>query len=662
MDGPFFPHTRGNSMEIEKQPNNNDDNVGVLESASDSGAARRTRRKRKPVKGGDNSGSETEAMRGSKCHTARRGRPPKALGASIVRTRKEQRQREADFERSLSDWASQQDISDQTTDTDSVLAVNDRRENSLCSAEELRTYAGQRAASILEVATKSGHLKGTYVRKLKDAAAALTDIVESLVARTESDEVLRVKQENRQLTEEVKKLRMELQSYNKDVRELRVDLAATKKMPQVAPTSNHSVSEEVLEKLRRSIVCSVGTMIDARFAGIEERLLPAKSMRPPLAADTRRIPREHVPTVVAPPTTSEVVGIEVETRRKPRRNKTTARSEIRESAPLPNSPAEPQSRASAQVANVVENRQEEDSSWTKVVKRGKKGKKSHTPAMKSTALHPPKLKVAKPPRTKAVIITLTAEALAKGVSYAQALERAQQGINLAQLGITEGLTVRKAVSGARLLELSAAHTSEQADTLAERLQVVLEGVAVVTRPRKNATLKLLGLDDSVTKEKVVSGVVSAGGCTTDTVTVSELRLGPRGMMTAVVRCPCEAANTIAAKGRILIGWSSAKVQVLEERPLRCYRCMALGHARAQCPSTIVREHLCFRCGCEGHKSYSCRAQPHCLVCSDANRPSGHLMGGSECRPPPVKGLEALGTRTPSRADGHQGTEESIMSS
>ena len=54
-----------------------------------------------------------------------------------------------------------------------------------------------------------------------------------------------------------------------------------------------------------------------------------------------------------------------------------------------------------------------------------------------------------------------------------------------QLGITEGLTVRQAISGARLLELSAVHLLEQADMLAEQLRVVLEEVAVVTRPHKN---------------------------------------------------------------------------------------------------------------------------------------------------------------------------------
>ena len=157
------------------------------------------RRKRKTAN--DNSGLETEAVHGCKCYTARRGRPPKARGAGTARARKEQRDRvekpsekDYDFERSLSDWA-RQDKSAQTTDAESDSAVEGRRDTSLCSAKYLRTCAGQSVASVLEVATTSRHLKGTYVRKLKEAAAAFSDIIESLVSRTESEEMHRVRGE-----------------------------------------------------------------------------------------------------------------------------------------------------------------------------------------------------------------------------------------------------------------------------------------------------------------------------------------------------------------------------------------------------------------------------------------------------------------------------------
>ena len=307
-------------------------------------------------------------------------------------------------------------------------------------------------------------------------------------------------------------------------------------------------------------------------------------------------------------------------------------------------------------------------SWATVVRKGKKKKNSsgtnpsetQVTARVSKPKQLPRPTVAKPPRTSAVIVTLTPEAIAKGVSYAQVLERAQQAINLVQLGITEGLTVRQAISGARLLELAAAHSSEQADMLAERLRVVLDGVAVITRPYKVATLKLVGLDDSVTKDKVVDAVASVSGCAADTITASDMCHGPGGMMSIVVRCPIQAGKSIVEKGRILVGWSSAKVQVLKERPLRCFRCLTLGHSRHRCPSEVSRENLCFRCGGEGHKSQTCKAELRCMVCTDAKIPAGHIMGSAACHPPIVKGIETQGTRVYSEA-GHKRQENSIMS-
>ena len=633
----------------------------MIESASDSGVVQRMRRKRQTVK--NDSCSDTEAVPGAKCHTARRGRPPKTRGSGSARARKEQRQRvekareeEYDFERNLSDWA-QQHRSAQTSDVDSVLEEDRRKDTSVCSAEELRTYAGKRAASILEVATKSGHLKGTYVRKLKEAAAAFTEIIEALVSRTESDELRLVREENRRLTVEVSTLRSELQDHSKDVQNLRLALADAQKSTPPVQASTVNVDKDALEALKRSIVKSVGTMIDARFAGIEDRLLPVRPLRPPLAHERRQRP-------MATPKESET---DPDVRHRQKRKKTTERYQapiVRVDVPL----AGPQSDSGTcniSQVTVAEDMEEESESWTAVVRKGKKSA-TNSSVVKTKTLtiakrQPRRPKVAKQPKTMAVMITLTTDAVAKGVSYAQALERAQQGVNLVQLGITEGLTVRQAMSGARLLELSAAHSSEQADMLAERLRVVLDGVAVVTRPHKNASLRLVGLDDSVTKEKLITAVANTGCCPVNAITVSELLLGPRRMMSAVVRCPCDSAKTIVDKGRILVGWSSAKVQVLEERPMRCFKCLSLGHTRPRCPSAVVREHLCFRCGCEGHKFHTCRAEPRCMVCTDAKIPAGHIMGSADCRPPPIKGTESFGIEV-SRGDGGcQGQEDSVMS-
>lgn len=72
-----------------------------------------------------------------------------------------------------------------------------------------------------------------------------------------------------------------------------------------------------------------------------------------------------------------------------------------------------------------------------------------------------------------VIFTSTPETVAKKVSYAQVLERAQQRINLMQLGITDGLTVRQR------LRLNLAHSSEQVEMLAESLRAMEASVTTI---------------------------------------------------------------------------------------------------------------------------------------------------------------------------------------
>ncbi|CAH2103736.1 unnamed protein product [Euphydryas editha] len=57
---------------------------------------------------------------------------------------------------------------------------------------------------------------------------------------------------------------------------------------QAAPTFLPKTEEGLLKEVRASVAASVGCMIDACFAGLEERLLREKTQRPPLAASTQK--------------------------------------------------------------------------------------------------------------------------------------------------------------------------------------------------------------------------------------------------------------------------------------------------------------------------------------------------------------------------------------
>lgn len=528
-------------------------------------------------------------------------------------------------------------------DSEAVLSSEgpSNEDTSRLNSEELRAAAGRNVATIIQVATKSKNLKGTFVKCLKESATAMQEIVDTLASRTESEESRRLRIDNMRLRTEVENLKAELKAHRREFSEMRTSMAATNGAA-AAGDPVPPLNGEIIEDLKASIVSSVGVMLDARFAGIEERLLPEKLLRPALAADKRR----HA-MVKDIPSAAHSTALT-----------SSSAHEVPVAAPGSSRPLE-------------------SDDWSSVVKKGKKGgKKASAPvgtdgnvAAGSTA--PPKAPITtKPkvrkglslasPKTAAVIITLQPEAEKKGVTYAQVIERAEQRVNLQELGIGEGLRIRRAMTGARLLELPKEQSQEQAELLAEKLRTALNGIASVVRPTKTATLRIFDLDDSVTAEKVAAAVAKAGKCPVQSVRVGEVQIGRRGMGMVTVHCSVEVAKTISDAQKLLVGWSSARVEVLEQRPLRCFKCQGIGHTRPVCPSTVNRDNLCFRCGSEGHRASVCTGTMRCAVCADAGLPSGHVMGGSDCRPPPTKGK--ANTRINSNEGPGQAAEEDNMSS
>ncbi|XP_045761289.1 uncharacterized protein LOC123864711 [Maniola jurtina] len=600
-------------------------------------------RTRSPLRSGLDSDPDSES---SKASSVSRGRAKgRGRGTGISRARvnlrkaKEEAKEEA-FNQFLRDRVCRKRISEPVLDPEDFPLEAQKEDPTQLSAEELRAVAGKSVATIVQVATKSGHLKGSHAKLLKDSAAALQEMVDALASRTEAEETRRLRVDNGRLRQEVENLKTELKAHRREFSEMKATMAAAN------TTSVSSLSGELIEELKASIAISVGAMLDARFAGIEERLLPEKVHRPPLAADKSR-EMAAMQTVTAAPTA----------RMGPMTRSFTVASKP---AGTPETMAGP-SRVEAREVN----------DWATVVKKGKKAKKTSPPtagaattptvATAAKTSQPVKPKLTSP-KTAAVVVTLQPEAAEKGVTYAKILEQAERQVNLEELGIGEGIKIRRAATGARLLELPKGQTAEQAELLASRLRTVLDGVASVVRPSKLATLRVTGLDDSVTKEKIIAAVVRAGNCPTESLKVGEVQSGPRGVGAAILHCPIEVAKVISEAGKLRVGWSSAEVHVLEQRPLRCFKCLGIGHTKPVCPSTANRGDLCFRCGGNGHKSLGCIAPMRCAVCKDAGLPSEHIMGGRSCNPPSVKGKMVSMAQAATSAGRRQAQEEAEMSS
>ncbi|CAF4890593.1 unnamed protein product [Pieris macdunnoughi] len=231
-----------------------------------------------------------------------------------------------------------------------------------------------------------------------------------------------------------------------------------------------------------------------------------------------------------------------------------------------------------------------------------------------------------PSKTAAVVITLRSEAVERGVTYADVLTKARNGIRLT-------------ATEARMLEVPGVDREEKADVMADRLRVVLSEEVLAGRPVKWPNLLIRDLDDSVTERDVAVAVAAMGGCPVDAIKPGKImRRGGRGIGEMFLLCPVAAAEKVR-NGKLLIGWSSCRIEIREDRPLRCYKSQKLGHARATCDSAVDMAEACFRYGVVGHKAYDCNSKElHCAVCSAAGKLAGHKMGGRACNPGPCMPL------------------------
>ncbi|TGZ49034.1 hypothetical protein DBV15_12876 [Temnothorax longispinosus] len=213
------------------------------------------------------------------------------------------------------------------------------------------------------------------------------------------------------------------------------------------------------------------------------------------------------------------------------------------------------------------------------------------------------------PRTSAVTLTCP-----PGM-YAEHMGAVRQAINLKDLGIDKPPNTRRTATGALSIELTGQGSAEKADALAAKMGEVLagkEGVKVA-RPTMTADIRLSGFDESVTTEEIGRAVAEITGTHPSCVAVGPISQGPRGMGTTVVKCPVKTANVVAKEGKVVLGWTRAKADVLTKRPLQYYRCLEVGHTRVTCRNEIDRTGVCYRCGGQGHVARGCEAKHLCTA-------------------------------------------------
>ncbi|XP_013163266.1 PREDICTED: neurofilament heavy polypeptide-like, partial [Papilio xuthus] len=537
----------------------------------------------------------------------------------------------AEATRRQREWEAENDLAEMTSELRSTkagarLADTYASEDDELGSTELGGQIELGAAAVAAVCAKSNNLKGTAKKALKEAVAQIRAASKLLTTRNINDETRILRAANT-------RLQAEMAALKKEVAELKACMLQAGATPKpVAATCPQSTDED----MENRILSRLSDRLNARIDGLEPRLNPEPRLRPALAHDRREAEARRKPPASRPRQTPATTQAELPEVRLPEpaqsgwikvgaKGKTKASTSS--STPAASSPSttalaaqsgQKAKKKSVKKKKKTAKKQETErplppapasmkESMASVVKRGLREKaptvirSAPTPKKKEQEKAKPSPKL-RAPKTSAVVVTLHPTAVEKGVTYAKALAEARQKVNLKDLEI-ESVRFKRAATGASIIEVPGADSAPKADLLAERLREVFGngGDVTVSRPTKTAELLVAGLDDSVTKEEVTAAVCAKGGCAADHVKVGSLRQERSGLFAVWVACPVGAAKKVV-EGKLLVGWVSARVKLLERRELRCFKCLHSGHVKARCTALVDRGLQCYRCGQMGHRA------------------------------------------------------------
>ncbi|XP_076172279.1 uncharacterized protein LOC143149090 [Ptiloglossa arizonensis] len=140
---------------------------------------------------------------------------------------------------------------------------------------------------------------------------------------------------------------------------------------------------------------------------------------------------------------------------------------------------------------------------------------------------------------------------------------------------------------------------------------------------KYVKLRVKGLNDLVTWEQVVLALVCVGDYMEGHIKVEEIRM--KKALSAVHR-------VVQARGH-MVGWVVAKIEILVQRPLQCYRYLETGYFRQRILPRWTVAVFVIAALLRATAQASVQRVPSARYMRDLGRPAVHRIEGKNYAPP-----------------------------
>lgn len=141
-------------------------------------------------------------------------------------------------------------------------------------------------------------------------------------------------------------------------------------------------------------------------------------------------------------------------------------------------------------------------------------------------------------------------------------------------------------------------------------------------------IRILGINKEANKETIEHAVRRELNLTdSETVVVEEPRQNKMGKWGATIQLERQKAETLLAKGKLIIGWVSYPLIEWIVPPC-CFKCQKMGHWERDCKEAKAANIRCHKCGEEGHPAKTCDKVARCYNCKDGD--TGHAANSMEC--------------------------------